>query len=437
MKTRNARPRNGPEAGFALLTVVIFSLVILIAGIALFAMASYETKGALYRQESSEAFYLADGAVERARAKFLEDVTWRDGWANISGGRGEYDLAVRDTTYSDSAAVQLLAQGRVGKAKRDVEVMAKLRATAYGLSLLVMGDADVGGNLCVHGDMHVTGDPDFGPGDVHLQCGEYTSGFPIIPPPVYTDPAHYPEATYYNVRGNIVGGVPQARIFNGDGVDITSVLGDSLVGVMTYTAATKTFEYSFTGARVAQYFDDSLGVFRRSPGDQAVVVNFGEGAVVNPPGVQGISDLVIDGVATTVHTTVINTRFTGADQDQRVEADYWMGGLTLVRQATFEPYYGVALITKDFQKTGGAGVFVGSEAWPALAYVTGDVVDVNANFVLVGAITVLGDWHSTGGPDLTWDPGFLETLPSYLIETWPTGTSGTLQVLRWREVPSS
>jgi hypothetical protein len=437
MKTISTPPRHGPEAGFALLTVMVFAVVILISGVAFFALASYETNGAIYRQDSNEAFYLADGAVERARAKFLEDITWRGSWSNEAAGHGHYDLAVRDTSFmGEDDAVQLLAQGRVGRSTRNIEVMARLSATAMGLSILVMGDADVEGAMCLDGDIHVIGDADFGPHDAHLQCGEYTSGFEILPPPIYTEAAYYPEATYYDVRGNIIAGVPQARIFNGVGVDITSALGDSLVGVTTYDSATKTFGYSFTGARVAQYFDDSLGVFRRSPGDRAVIVNFGNAPVVSPPGVNGISNLVVDGVSSTVHATLINSRFTGASEEQRIDSAYWMGGITYLRQATFAPYYGIALIAYDFQKTGGALTYMGSEEWPALVYITNDVVDVNSNFVLVGCLTVLGDWHSTGGPEVTWDPSFLELLPTYLTESWPAGTSGTLQVLRWRELAS-
>ena len=59
------RPQPG-ESGYAMMTVMVFALIIIIAGMAFFAMATYETKGALYRQESSEAFYLAEAAIERA-----------------------------------------------------------------------------------------------------------------------------------------------------------------------------------------------------------------------------------------------------------------------------------------------------------------------------------------------------------------------------------
>ena len=95
---RCACEQDARKAGYTLLAVMIFVLVLTIAGSMFFAMASYETKGAMYRERSSEAFYLADGAVERARAKLLDDRSWRAGWSDVQAGRGHYDLTIRDST---------------------------------------------------------------------------------------------------------------------------------------------------------------------------------------------------------------------------------------------------------------------------------------------------------------------------------------------------
>ncbi len=436
----NQKPLGPGDDGYALMTVVVIALVVIITGMAIFAMASYESKSALYRQASSEAFYLADAAVERARAKFLEDRTWRDGWSEVAQGRGTYDLVVTDTTFGGRTdVVQLLATGRVRQAERRIEVMAKVPPTGLGLGILIRGDAHVDGNLCLNGSLHIVGDADLGPHDAHLACGSHTEGFDITPPPIYTDPGHHPNATYYSVRGNRIGNQAQARIYNALGVDITTALGDSLVGVTSYHNGSGTFRYEFDShAVIERYFDESTGLFRREPGDQAVVVNFGEGAVVNPPGVNGVSAIEFDGSnASVIRATVINTRFTGVTDEQRVDPRFWIGGLTTVKQIRFEPAYGIALITWDFQKQGGSHVQLGTPEWPALVYVTRDVKAVNSNFTLVGAITVLGNWNSTGDPDMTWDPGFFENLPTYLFDTWPQGVSGTLQVLRWRELASA
>jgi len=430
-----------PNQGYALLAVTVFVLVIIIAAMAFFAMSSYETRQALYRQDTGEAFYLAEAAIERSRAKLIEDQTWRGGWNNVTAGRGEYDLSAQDTTFMGyNNVVQLVGTGRVQQATRRVEVMAQIRPIAFGLTLLIMGNADVGGNLCLNAPAHVCGSADFGPGDANLACeGEYTEGFEITPPPLYTDSAHYPNTTYYYVRGNRVGGVYQARIFNASGFDITAALGDSLTDVTTYDPATGTFNYAFDNEqKVNRYFDDVTGVFRRNAGDVAVVVNFGEAPLVSPPGLNGVAAIELKGSAgSPVHATIINTRFTGVLQSQRSDFNYWRGGTTTVKQIVMEPYAGLGIVAHNFMKQGGSLVRLGTAAWPALIWVTQDVVNVTSNFVLSGSLICLGNWNSTGGPNITYDPEFLANLPQYLIDSFTPGVSGTLDMLRWRELASA
>jgi hypothetical protein len=422
------------EAGYALLAVVVFVMVIIIAGMAFFAMSSYETKGAMFRQSSSEAFYLADGAVERARARFLNDKTWRDGWLSEAAGRGTYDLAVQDTAFQGhSDAVQLVATGHVDQADRRIEVMALLPPSAYELALLIMGDADAGGNLCINGKIHVNGDADFGNNDSHLACGgEYTEGFEIIPPYIYTDQAHFPDATYYDVFATNQGGVPHARIW-WNGMDITPTLGDSLQDIISYNPGTQTFTYTFNnGTLLDTYFDQLNGVFHREAGDVAVVVNFGEAPIGIP---NGVSSIVLDGPMTEpLHTTIINSRFIGTLEEQRADYNAWIGGLMTVKQLTWEPFHGVAAIAGDFQKVGGSLADIGTVDWPALLYITKDVEALNANFDLNGGLICLGDWSNTGGPNIAYDPGFLEHLPQYLADAWNQEVSGTMHILRWREI---
>lgn len=421
--------------GYAMVAVVIFAFVVILMAFSFFALSAGETRGALYRQNSSEAFYLADGAVERARARFLEDRTWRDGWTGIAAGDGTYDLAVRDTTLTGyTSPVVIRAVGRVRQAARAIDLMADLPASAFGLSLLVRGNADVGGNLCVNGSIHVVGDADLGPHDAHLACGSYTEGFNLVPPPVYTEAARYPDASYYDVRGTTISGTDQARILDRNGVDITSALGDSLAdGMVVYNPGTNTWTYSFDAVRINRYFADH-GVFRLQPGDGCVVVNFG-GPPIGIPG--GISNLVIDGnPSSTIHATIINTSFTGVTTDQRTDTQFWTGGLTTVRQIVWEPYNGLCIIARDFEKQGGSLVQLGTLDNPGLVYVTGDVPTVNSNFNLIGSLIALGDWTSTGGPSLTYDAGFLDLLPDYFDE-WSPGVSGTLHIINWRETGSS
>jgi hypothetical protein len=433
------------RSGYALFTVVVFTFLVLIAGFAFFAIASYETKGALYRENSSEAFYLADGAVERARGKFLEDRAWRDGYSSEAAPygdaqpRGEYDLTVTDTTYLGEDALFLLAEGRVENATRRIGVVVDVPPTTFGLSMLIMGDAEVKGNLCMPGSAHVNGDGDFGSHDVHLHCGgAYTEGFEILPPPIFTDPGHFPGATYYYVEGCRIGGVTHARIYDETQTDVTTTFDpDSLSNVTTWNNGTKTYTFEFVGAEVDQYFNDSTGVFFRAPGDRAVVVNFGEtfGMAGNPADVR--SELIVT-EETVIHATLINTRFTAVADSERIVEANWFGGVTEFKKATIEPYYGVGLIPKTMMtKPGASNLVFGTEDYPCLIYATGDLDFGNANFTLRGALIVLGDYTSTGGPDIVFDDGFIENLPDYLVDVWVPGTSGTLKILSWRELAAN
>ena len=426
------------QAGYALLSAVIFVLVLTLAGLSFFSIASYETRSAIHAHRSQQAFYLADAAIERARAMFLDDRTWRAGWTNEALGAGHYDLAVDTVIYLGEDALRLRAVGRSSDRTRRIEAVVEVPPSAYGLTVLVVGDADVGGNLCLGGSAHINGDGDFGNNDAHLACGDYTEGFVVTPPPIFTEPDYYPDATYYRVRGTHIGGQYQARIFNRAGMDITTALGDSLVGITTYMSGANAFSYDFTSnAMLTKYFDETTGVFRRAGGDAGVVVDFGAVPLADPPGLAGISNITLDGSASSVLTaTIINTRFTGLTEAQRQDPAFWQGGLTTVKQIALEPHLGIALITKNFQKVGGANTSVGTETWPALVYMTGDVVAVNSNFELRGSLICLGDWNSIGGPSLIFDPGFLASLPAFLSEEWDEGVSGTMKVLSWREVAS-
>jgi hypothetical protein len=434
-----AAPENGSDrsGGYVLMGAMVFMVVLMIAGAAFFGIGASETRQALNRQRSSEAFCLADGAIERARAKLLEDRAWRNGWTDATAGHGTYDLSIADTTYGGlNDVVCLTATGDVRNARRRIEALAEVPPSYADLPLLIGGNADIRGNLCLDGDAHINGDGH----DPHLTCGgTYTDQFAITPAPIYTDPAHFPNATYYYVRGNRVGSITYARIYDATGRNISPDLGDSLTGgIVTYSAATKTFTYNFdTAARISAYFDEATGIFSRTTGTSAVVVNFGEPPVLNPPGNEGVAAIVFDGPSASIRATVIDTRFIGASEADRLDPLMWMGGLTTVKQVTWEPAYGIAMVVYDFQKQGGSLVQIGTAAWPALLYVTHTVPALNSNFVLVGSLICLGDFHSSGGPNITFDGGFVPNLPDYLTEDWTPGVSGTMKVLSWREVAAA
>ena len=120
--------------------------------------------------------------------------------------------------------------------------------------------------------------------------------------------------------------------------------------------------------------------------------------------------------------------------DQRQDPAFWYGGLTSPKQLTMEPYYGIAILAADFAKVGSSNVFLGTDVYPAYVYITKDMTGANANMEIVGAVTCLGDWTSTGFLDISFDLDFLSNVPSYLVDTYPSGVSGTLRVLTWKEM---
>jgi hypothetical protein len=427
------RPGREAMRGFALLTVTVFALVLTIAGMIVFSLSSSETKGALYRQRSSEAFYAADGAIERARAKFLEDRAWRTGWTGAPAGTGgaTYDLTVVDTTYQGhDNCVMLTADGHRMNAARRIRVFAQVPPTGFEIPLLVGGNFDTNGNICLDGTVHVDGDP----GHKGLKCGGVvTHGYDITPPPMYTVPDSFPGKTYYSVRGTKIGTIYQAKIYDRHGVDITASKGDNLAAVTSYSGGN--YSFSFSGASVAHYFDDATGIFNRTAGDGAVVVNFGE-APVWPVGGNGFANLSFDqATGTSIHTTIIDTRFTGTTTAQRLDPNFWLGGTVTAKKTTMEPYGGIALLIHDLDVD--TQISIGSDAWPALVYATGDLTSAHGGCTFIGSIIVLGNWSNNGNMTIQYDPGFIEHLPGYLQNDWPSGVSGTLKVLDWKELAAS
>jgi hypothetical protein len=420
------------EEGFALFTVTAFVLVQIISGLAYFALVSYETKGALRRQDSSEAFYLADGAIERARAKFLSDIAWRTGWNGVKAGRGTYDLAVKDTLFEGESVVKLVSTGRVGLASRRIEVIADVSPSAEYLTMLIGGKGTATGNLCVNGAIHINGTDNL---SAHLECGpRLTSGFKITPPPIYTDPGHFPDATYYYVMGCKVGLAYKAKVYDRYMNDITASTTD-LAGKVSYAASSKTYTFSFTAnGDVNKYFNETTGFFKRTGSDVAVVVNFGE-PITNPPETKS-AVVFSDPSATTLATTIINARFTGVTVADRANPNFWTGAALQVKQITFAPKTGIAAICYDLTRQGSSRVSIGTSSWPALLCVMRDVSGINSNFELTGAAIILRNWTSTGGPALTYNRGFVARLPAYLRDGVGSGVSGTLRVARWREVPA-
>ena len=440
MSLGTARPiRN--ERGFALFTVLIFAVVLGIAGTAFFAMSFYEARNAIYRENSSEAFYLADAAVERARGEFVDDGTWRTEEYGTALGNGTYDLVVRDTAVGAGAnTVFIYSEGHVANADRAIEVIGDMKP---GLPpLLAMRDIDVKGNFCLDGFAHANGEADWGPNDVHFQSGNcdgdggFTEGFEIKPPRIYTERNKYPTATYYGVNLKTDGAMAWGEIFITPDSTVHADPGrlDSLTSVanFSFTASGTVFDLAFDNADIGHYFDTETGIFRKEPGTNYVVVNFTEfeGA---PPYTANIE---FHGLTNSIPCTIINTSFQGATDEQRLDWNHWEGGLVKLKtSATFEPENGIAIITHDMDNAN-AQTKYGTPDNPALIYVTRDFDEASGQMEINGACIVLRNFVSKGGPDITFYPELLDRFPDYLKDV-QFGTTGVLQIFTWKEVAAN
>lgn len=438
-KRRTSREiKQDSRDGYVLMAAAVAALLVTLVGFAMFGVSAAETRAAGYRQESLEAFYLADAAIERARARFLDDESWRAGWNNVDLGRGSYDLAVSDTTAPDGTElIRLLATGTVGDASRCIEALVTVPHSAFDMAIFVNGDLEADASVCLTGRAYITGDADWGSRDRNLDCGgEYTDGYDLAPPVLLTAKASYPGTSYYTVKGDRTGNKFIGRIYDKNGADVTARAGDQMRDVVTYEKSNNRFVYDFDDDDlVDKYFHETTGVFRLEAGDVAVVVNFGELPIYDDNSTPNVAQVILDGDNDSViRATIINTRFTGVTSAQRLQSRYWKGGNTELKHIRLEPRNGIALAVQAMQKTGAAQVHIGSAGWPGLAYVTGSAVDLNANLVIIGSLIVLDDFNCDSSLTITFSDSFLSRLPAYFLAGFNQGVSGTLEFTHWTEV---
>lgn len=421
--------------GYVLLAAAVAVLLVTIVGYAIFGVAAAESKGAVYQQESTEAFYLADAAIERARAKFLADEAWRDGWSNVACGRGHYDLAVSDTTLANGTqVVNLVATGRVNRAARRIEAVVTVPHTAFDMALFVIGNGDIKGNLCLNGQAYFTGHADFGNHNAHLTCGgTYQEGYNISPPPFKTEQANYPGSSYYTVQCNKVGSKYVAVIRDKNNIDVSSRAGaNPMEDVLSYNSSTKTFSFSFSSAAlITKYFDDVTGVFRKDAGTNAVVVWFGKASLIEANSIANIS---FQGSGSIIHASILNARFTGTTEAQRLNGAYWKGGNVALKSVRFQPYNGISILAYDLGQSGSSQVYVGDATWPGLVYVLHSADSVNSNFSVTGSMVIMNNWECEGGMTYTYNSSYIQRLPTYFLQGWNSGVSGNLEFTSWTEV---
>lgn len=447
------KPRGKGERGMALLTVLILGIVFSILGLSLYSMATYEWTATKHRDDSGSAFWLAEAAIEHAKGKLFNDITWDSGFvAPVALGEGTYTLTMKDSLFEGNPATWMYAQGFVPKAgggytERDVEVFAELRPAGLEYTLFAMDSLELGGNanVCgrVHGNTVASGAGSLG-GCVTGPV-EISYGFTILPPAIRTEHTFYPATTYYYVVGLPLAGTqnkvlltcsdtlrtgdPLKRVFLRSGFKVAII---ETLGVGNYTSL---ISYNYDTASANTMFNWSTGKCKcdSAKGDKVVVVNFGEylqGALARTATLD-ISDA-------TIRSTLINTRVSYADTSLTglLNTANWTGGSNSFKRAIFAPENGIQLVMHDYEDPGGAQNQFGTITKPGVFYVTGSITKWTANSVLYGTVVALNTITGvTGTPAFWYGYGYQTSLPPYLNGFWTPGTSGVAEILLWREPP--
>ncbi|MDI6773234.1 MAG: pilus assembly PilX N-terminal domain-containing protein [bacterium] len=182
------------ESGLAFLTAIVVMLVMAMLTVAVANLALSEYAAAVTSEQAVQAFFVAEGGLERALAVLRTDPDWSNGLDADAGADGAswqplndaaYDGAARDKPFpppglarlgeysiyirrmsanpGDSINVNSISVrviGRVGRAARTVEFEAR-RLTAsdfvtYSAQDMLIDEG--GGNVTVHGSIYVRGD---------------------------------------------------------------------------------------------------------------------------------------------------------------------------------------------------------------------------------------------------------------------------------------
>jgi hypothetical protein len=425
----------GNDRGMAMLTVLVFSFVFIVGIMAFFTVNAYEANQAKMRENSTRAFFLADGAIERAKLELIGNINWDAGyaWTDYDGGR--YKLTVtRDSTWNGIPAAHFYAEGVWGRNKRDVEVFCKIAPPTDSLAIWAGGEITTRGNVDLVGHAHANGDMD---GSHFRGSGTYDNGYEIRPPAAYTEPDSFPGATYYYVTANATPNPDELYIKDRNGTTLATYLKNG-------AAVHSEFSWDISPSRILQVnvdqngngphvFDYNVGPFAHQGADHAVVINFGQGTI-NQHDRTNLNMQSTGNVDEPIEATIINARYTGGNLplDRYNKANWYGGTLDMYTNLLFEPRYCIATITKSIDHANASNQF-GSQAHPALVYVMGDVPQSGGQFTVVGSLLMLGDAYFGGGTNLAFNKAFIDCLPPVLKTNWPSGASGEMVIYEWRE----
>jgi hypothetical protein len=452
------------DSGAALLITIVLGLILAVLGIAVFSLAFYEMNQTTYRDQSASAFWLADAAIEHAKGEIFLDTLWTAGFDSVARGEGWYNLIVSDTLFEGEPATYWYAQGYVprgagGFVERDIEVFADVGAALMEFALFSMTYIEARGTPGVCGLVHANEEVDDG-GNSFIELadscrgrGDHISdGFVVYPPGMRTEPAYYPNTTYYYVLGQPAHGagaglawIANADTTGADPADTLRLRNGLLVARVdtiptVYTATRLQFAF-LDAAAINDLFHWSTGrcSLDTAKGDSVVIVNFGEYIAGGTPWVTNLDFDDAPAYPAPIRSSIFNTRYLSADTSLVALTDSinWIGGNNVFSHLKILPENGITLLIHAIDMAGPAQIEFGSPTQPGVVYITGSITgNFNANGNIYGTTIVLGKCDRiTGTVDFHYDPDFQENLPPYLVPFWPTPPPGHVKVLLWREVP--
>jgi hypothetical protein len=157
------------QKGAALLTVLIFTFLMITFVVALMAMTSNDIKLSSMQRDSTKAFYQADGGIEKAIWYLNSSEVNPDGlnfYGNFSGGTATefYDVEISDIDPGPPETKTLISTGTMeggGKYTQDRVVEVKLKKGIrrspnlhYDYAVLTDGDMTLNGGITLHGNIH-------------------------------------------------------------------------------------------------------------------------------------------------------------------------------------------------------------------------------------------------------------------------------------------
>jgi hypothetical protein len=413
------------DRGAVLMMVLAFAIVVTIGGLAFLESGSPE-----------QAFWLAEGAYERATAELWNDASWGSGTPKtmtdtLSGGN--YYITVRDTTISGNPGYRFFVWGTVqgvadnSQRRVDVATTVKLAAWDDEYSVIAGGEVDIqsaaaydnlGGN--VHADSLIDVPPS------RAQKSTWTDGVVLSPPPMYTEPDSFGLAsgtTYYYIKCIGTGPIT-CEVLDRNGAPFAPAKYFNPSTAVTYSGG----KYSFT--LTGGDLDWGSSVLTTMGSATRVVANFGY---------YQTSDISFDGGGADIKSTIISTKYAGPSSpaSARLVPANWTGGtVTLNNNARFVPVNGIALVVKDLIKAaGGLGTYVGTSTSGAVVYATGDISGTGGAVTFNGALIALGNVSIGGGTTIVYKSSFYSKLPGPFQSIKAPGASAAVTMVNWKEIP--